>query len=120
MFLGVYVDDIILTGTDSEEIVSLKNFLHDQFKIKDLGRLHYFLGLEILYKDDGVIISQRKFVHDLLKEFHCDNLTPMISPLDPNAKLKAHEGKLLSDPTLYRKLVGKLNFLTHTRLDIAY
>ena len=120
VFLGVYVDDIILTGTDSEEIVSLKNFLHDQFKIKDLGRLHYFLGLEILYKDDGVVISQRKFVHDLLKEFHCDNLTSMTSSLYPNAKLKAHEGKLLSDPTLYRKLVGKLNFLTHTRLDIAY
>ena len=79
--MQVYVDDIILTGIDSEEIISLKNFLHDQFKIKDLGRLHYFLGLEILYKDDGVVISQRKFVHDLLKEFHCDNLTSMASPL---------------------------------------
>lgn len=60
VFVAVYVDDIILTGTDSAEMESLKAHLHVQFKIKDLGRLHYFLGLEILYKDDGVLISQKK------------------------------------------------------------
>jgi len=114
------VDDILITGTDTEEITSLKSFLNDQFKIKDLGKLHYFLGLEILYKNDGILISQRKFVQDLLKEFHVNGLTPVTSPLDPTVKLKAHEGEPLPDPTLYRKLVGKLNFLTHTRLDITY
>lgn len=61
------MDDVILTGTDLEEITSLKAFLHDQFKIKDLVKLHYFLGLEILYRQDGVLISQRKFTTDLLK-----------------------------------------------------
>jgi len=58
VFVVVYVDDVILTGTDLEEINSLKSFLNDQFKIKDLGRLHYFPRLEILYKCDGVLISQ--------------------------------------------------------------
>ncbi|XP_015159271.1 uncharacterized mitochondrial protein AtMg00810-like [Solanum tuberosum] len=120
VFLGVYVDDILLTGTDIDEITELKKFLHHQFKIKDLGRLHYFLELEILYKDDGILISQRKFVLDLLKEFSCDHSTPLSSPLDPNVKLRANEGKALNDPTQYRKLVGKLNFLTNTRLDLAY
>ena len=52
IFLGAYVVDIILTGTDSKVIVNLKIFLHDQFRIKDLGRLHYFWGLEVLYKDN--------------------------------------------------------------------
>ena len=65
--LGVYVDDILLTGTDTAEIDELKRFLDNQFKIKDLGKLHYFLGLEVLYKDDGILISQRKFVLDISK-----------------------------------------------------
>uniref|UniRef100_A0A3Q7FJI4 Reverse transcriptase Ty1/copia-type domain-containing protein n=1 Tax=Solanum lycopersicum TaxID=4081 RepID=A0A3Q7FJI4_SOLLC len=120
VFVVVYVDDIILTGTDVNEIRSLKSFLHDQFKIKDLGKLHYFLGLEILYKDTGVLISQRKFTTDLLKEFDCTSCKPSMSPLEPTVKFKANEGALLKDPTFYRKLVGKLNFLTNTRLDITF
>ncbi|XP_015165731.1 uncharacterized mitochondrial protein AtMg00810-like [Solanum tuberosum] len=120
VFLSVYVDDILLTGINTAEIDELKRFLDSQFKIKDLGRLHYFLGLEVLYKDDGIMISQRKFVLDLLKKFKCDHMTPLSSPLDPNVKLKSHEGKALDDPTYYRKLVDKLNFLTNTKLDLAY
>ncbi|XP_075101642.1 uncharacterized protein LOC107776883 [Nicotiana tabacum] len=120
IFVAVYVDDVLLTGTNLEEIKALKTFLRETFKIKDLGRLHYFLGLEILYKHDGVIITQRKFTSDLIKEFEFSHCTSMSSPLDPSTKLKASEGSLLTDPTQYRKLVGKLNFLTNTRLDIAY
>ncbi|XP_019232957.1 PREDICTED: uncharacterized protein LOC109213594 [Nicotiana attenuata] len=83
----------------------------------DLGK---FLGLEILYKSDGIIISQRKFVLDLLKEYECLHSPGLTSPLDPTIKLKAKEGAPLSDPTFYRELVGKLYFLTNTRLDITY
>nr|XP_016442669.1 PREDICTED: uncharacterized mitochondrial protein AtMg00810-like [Nicotiana tabacum] len=89
-------------------------------QIKDLGRLHYFLGIEVLYKEDGVLISQRKFTMDLLKEFECAQYSSLTSPLDPSTKLKADESPLLIDPSNYRKLVGKLNFLTNTRLDISY
>ncbi|KAL3361573.1 hypothetical protein AABB24_014440 [Solanum stoloniferum] len=120
VFVAVYVDDIVLIGTDVEEITSLKGYLHDKFKIKDLGRLQYFLGLEISYKDCGVLISQRKFTLDLLKEFECSSYTLVTSPLESTVKLKASEGLLLKDPTHYRKLVGKLNFLTNTRMDIAF
>ncbi|XP_019224176.1 PREDICTED: uncharacterized protein LOC109205870 [Nicotiana attenuata] len=120
VYLAVYVDDVLLTGTDEEEIAHLKDFLHEKFKIKDLGELHFFLGLEVMYKDDGVIISQRKFVLDMLKEYNCLDCKSCSSPLDPTVKLKANECAILQDPTYYRKLVGKLNFLTNTRLDIAY
>ncbi|XP_070049858.1 uncharacterized mitochondrial protein AtMg00810-like [Nicotiana tomentosiformis] len=120
VFVAVYVDDVILTGTNLEEIKALKTYLHNQFKIKDLGKLHYFLGLEMLYKDDGVLISQRKFTTDLLKEYDCLGYSAVSSPLYSSTKLRAEEGTLLSDPSYYRKLVGKLNFLTNTRLDIAY
>nr|XP_009793449.1 PREDICTED: uncharacterized protein LOC104240318 [Nicotiana sylvestris] len=77
-------------------------------------------GLEVLYKEDGIIISQRKFVLDLLKEYDCLHSTNLTSPLDPTMKLKAKEGSPLFDPIFYRRLVGKLNFLINTRLDIPY
>ena len=74
----------------------------------------------MLHTAQGIIVSQRKFVLDLLKEYDCLNMTSLSSPLDPNTKLRAKEGSVLSDSTYYRKLVGKLNFLTNTRLDIAF
>lgn len=120
VFVTVYVDDIILTGTYIDEITQLKVYLDKTFKIKDLGKLHYFLGLEILNTTGRVLISQRKFVLDLLKEYDCYNYSSLSSPLDPNVKLKAKEGTPISDPTYYRKLVGKLNFLTNTRLYITF
>nr|XP_016486849.1 PREDICTED: uncharacterized mitochondrial protein AtMg00810-like [Nicotiana tabacum] len=113
-------DDVIITGTDLSEITQLKCFLHNQFKIKDLGKLYYFLGLEVLYTGNGVIISQSKFALDSLKEYDCLSYSSISTPLDPNEKLRAKEGAALPDPTYYRKLVGKLNFLTNTKLDIAF
>ncbi|XP_019237025.1 PREDICTED: uncharacterized protein LOC109217249 [Nicotiana attenuata] len=74
----------------------------------------------MLYKGDGVLICQRKFTIDLLKEYDCLTYSPVSSPLDSTVKLSKDEGTLLPDPGYYRKLVGKLNFLTNTRLDIAY
>lgn len=67
VFVTVYVDDFLITWTHRQEIECLKAFLHDTIKIKNLGRLHYFLGLEIQYRDNGVLISQRKFNVYLLK-----------------------------------------------------
>lgn len=114
------MDDVIIIGTDIIGITSLKSSLHNEFKIKDLGRLQYFLGLEILYKDSEVLISQRKFTIDLLHKFDCSDFIHVSSPLKSTVKLKAGEGVLLTDPTYYRKLVGKLNFFTNTRMDIAF
>ncbi|XP_019230745.1 PREDICTED: uncharacterized protein LOC109211652 [Nicotiana attenuata] len=105
VYVEVYVDDVLVAGTYQEEIHQLKAFLHDKFKIKDLGNLHYFLCLEVLYKPDGVIISQRKFVLDLLREHNCLEYAALSSPLDPNEKPNAKEGKPLDDPTSYQKLI---------------
>ncbi|XP_019225857.1 PREDICTED: uncharacterized protein LOC109207405 [Nicotiana attenuata] len=99
---------------------SLKLLLDHQFKIKDLGLLHYFLGLEVLPEPGGVIVCQRKFALDLLTEFNYLDCTPVASPMDVTMKFKAHFEELLHDPTLYKKLVGKLNFLTNTRPDLAF
>nr|XP_016468848.1 PREDICTED: uncharacterized mitochondrial protein AtMg00810-like [Nicotiana tabacum] len=118
--VAVYVDDILLSENFEKEMSSLKLLLDHQFKIKDLGLIHYFLGLEVLSEPGGVIVCQRKFALDLLTEFNYLDSTPVASPMDVTMKFKANSEELLPDPTLYRKLVGKLNFLTNTRPDLAF
>lgn len=102
------------------EIAALKAYLHNRFKIKDLGLLQYFLGMEVLHTQQGIIISKRKFVLDFLKEYDCLHLSSLTSPFDPNIKLRVKEVIVLNDVTYHRKLVGKMNFLTNTWLDIAF
>nr|XP_016496458.1 PREDICTED: uncharacterized mitochondrial protein AtMg00810-like [Nicotiana tabacum] len=90
VYIAVYVDDIVVTGTDTMEIEDLKVFLNDSFKIKDLGRLHYFLDLEVLYKDDGVIISQRKFT--LAQRVSVHGLQQLYFTTRPNSQAQGKRG----------------------------
>lgn len=120
VILVVYVDDIILTGTNLQEIFDLKLFLHDQFKLKDLGLLHYFLGIEILSCSSCILLHQSKFVHDLLKEYNCDVSSLVVCPFELHKKLFIDMGDPLAQPEVYRSLIGKLNFFTHTRPDLSF
>ncbi|XP_057522453.1 uncharacterized mitochondrial protein AtMg00810-like [Amaranthus tricolor] len=114
---AVYVDDILLTGNNHSIIQSLKAHLHHIFSIKDLGRLNYFLGFEVTYLNDGIVLSQQNFTTNLKLPL---NLKPIATPLPLNLKLQTNNSPLFHDPTHYGSLVGKLNFLTHTRPDFSY
>nr|XP_018625544.1 uncharacterized mitochondrial protein AtMg00810-like [Nicotiana tomentosiformis] len=118
--LAVYIDDIILTGNDANEISALKQFLHAQFKIKDLGQLRYFLGIEISYFPSGLLLNRKKFVSDLFSEYKYEDVSPVACPLELYEKLSADSGEVLDKPESFRSLVGKLLFLTHTRPDICF
>lgn len=118
--LAAYVDDILLAGDDISELNSLKMFSDSQFKNKDLGLVHYFLGLEISQHPQGYLMSQQKYTCDLLQEFNCHHFSPISTPLDPSVNLTLDMGAPVSDLSVYRKQIGKLNFLQHTRLDISF
>ena len=119
VILAVYVDDIVVTGNNADEIMVLKGFLDAKFRIKDLGVLCYFLGMEIVQVPNGLVLIQKKFALDLLREFQCDNLPSTVCLLGPLSRTSAIEGPLV-DATNYRKLVGKFNYRTNTRPDVAF
>jgi hypothetical protein len=118
--LLVYVDDIIITGNDVEEICQTKENLSVRFEMKELGQLNHFLGLEISITRRGVILCQQKYAKDLLEKFGMLECKATATPMDPNTRMCAHEGKELQDATMYRQMVGSLLYLTVTRPDISY
>nr|XP_033509264.1 uncharacterized protein LOC117274159 [Nicotiana tomentosiformis] len=98
--VAVYVDDILVAGDNMSEITTLMQFLDVEIKIKDLRELHYFLGLEINRHPNGFLVSQHKFIMDLLSEFHCSDVSSVVAHLEPHVKLSAELSKLLPDPSL--------------------
>ncbi|KAJ7979031.1 Retrovirus-related Pol polyprotein from transposon TNT 1-94 [Quillaja saponaria] len=107
-------------GDDNHGIQQLKSFLQSKFQTKDLGQLKYFLGIEVARSQLGICLSQRKYCLDVLSDIGMLDSKPVDTPMDPNTKLVPDEGELLTNPEQYRRLVGKLNYLTVTRLDIAF
>ncbi|RVW56301.1 Retrovirus-related Pol polyprotein from transposon TNT 1-94 [Vitis vinifera] len=120
ILLVVYVDDIVITGNDHAGISDLKTFMHSKFHTKDLGELKYFLGIEVSRSKKGMFLSQRKYVLDLLKETGKIEAKPCTTPMVPNVQLMPDDGDPFYNPERYRRVVGKLNYLTVTRPDIAY
>ncbi|KAA0067907.1 S-formylglutathione hydrolase [Cucumis melo var. makuwa] len=112
--LIVYVDDIVLFGDEIVEIVQLKK-MGDELEIKELGNLKYFFGVEIASSEEGIFVSQRKYTFDLLTETGMMGCQPANTSIAFNAKLENSV-----DKEKLQHLVGKLIYLSHTRLDICY
>ena len=118
--LIVYVDDIILTGDDCGGLENSKKFLAKEFEIKDLGNLKYFLGMEFARSKEGIVVSQKKYVLDLLKETGMMGCRPAETPMEPNLKLQPASAEKVRDREKFQRLVGRLIYLSHTRPDIAF
>ena len=118
--LVVYVDDIVLTGDDMGDIHELKTYMAKEFEIKDLGNLKFFLGIEVARSNQGIFISQRKYVLDLLQETGMLGSKACDTPIEANQKLGDDPDGAVVDKGRYQRLVGKLIYLSHTRPDIAF
>ncbi|KAJ8747842.1 hypothetical protein K2173_010051 [Erythroxylum novogranatense] len=117
---GYRQNDMIITGDDVEEMEQLRGNLFKEFEIKDLGKLKYFLGIEVLRSRRGIFISQRKYVLDLLAKTGLMDCKLTETPIVVNHGLQIVDGAELADRERYQHLVGKLIYLSHTRPDVAY
>ncbi|XP_050156292.1 uncharacterized mitochondrial protein AtMg00810-like [Malus sylvestris] len=120
VILLLYVDDIIITGTASNAIQDVIDSLTVEFKIKDLGDLHYFLGIQISKTKTGLFLSQTKYIQDLLLKTEMNESKPCDTPCLPYTRLLKDDGQSFGNPTLYRSIVRALQYLTFTRPVIAF
>ena len=119
LIIILYVDDLILTG-DELLILSCKEDLTREFEMKDLGLLHYFLGLEIWQCSDGLFVSQGKYAQEILEKFNMHGCKPVDTPLLGGWRKEDATSAEVVDATVYRQLVGSLMYLVNTRPDICY
>ncbi|KAL4587787.1 hypothetical protein LXL04_000661 [Taraxacum kok-saghyz] len=119
IYVLVYVDDVIVTGTNDVHLQRFITNLNQVFSLKDLGDLHFFLGLQIHRNATGLTLSQQAYIQDILARRNMSMATSITTPADPQTRL-LRDGDPFADPTLYRQVVGSLQYATITRPDIAY
>ncbi|XP_026458766.1 uncharacterized protein LOC113359327 [Papaver somniferum] len=107
---------MVITGSDTQGIDDLKSYLSECFKMKDLGSLSYFIGTS----STGYFLSQVKYASEIVQRAGLSDNKVTDTPLELNIKYSSTDGTLLSNPTLYSKLVGSLNYLTITRSYISH
>lgn len=119
--LIIYVDDMIITENNKKEISSLQGYLATEFEKKNLVGLKYFLGIEVARSRQGIFLSQRKYVLDLLSEIGMLDCRPSNAPIVQNYGLGEFSNQTHANKERYQLLMEKLIYLCHTcRLDIAY
>jgi histone deacetylase 1/2 len=119
-FLLLYVDDIILTASSSGLLQRIVDKLTGEFAMKDLGDLHFFLGIQVTRTPAGFFLSQQHYAEEILERAAMDNCKSAPTPIDTHGKLPAADGPKVADPSAYRSLAGALQYLTITRPELAY
>jgi hypothetical protein len=122
IFLLVYVDDIIVASSSQEATNALIKNLERDFALNDIGDLHYFLGIEVKKSDHRILLSQQKYAMELLVRARMTNYKSVHTPASTLKKLSTYISEPLGphDASCYRSLVGGLQYLTLTRLDICF
>jgi histone deacetylase 1/2 len=121
MYMLVYVDDIIITGSSTTLVQNLVNKLDSVFSLKQLGDLDYFLGIEVQQlSDNSLLLSQGKYIRDLLTKTNMLECKPIATPMMSSCKLSKVGSDNVTDATLYRSVVGSLQYATITRPEISF
>jgi hypothetical protein len=120
LIVGVYVDDLIITGTSAKTIDCFKSQMHELFQMSDLGLLSYYLGIDVTQEDDRITVSQSSYAKKIVQVAGMENCNSCHVPMENRLKLrKLIEGEVI-DASLYRSLVGSLRYLVNTRPDLGF
>ncbi|PNX57212.1 hypothetical protein L195_g050287, partial [Trifolium pratense] len=119
-YLLLYVDDIILTTSSDTLQTTIISLLSSEFAMKDLGQLSYFLGIAVTRHSQGLFLSQKKYVEEILTRAGMSSCKSCPTPVDTKSKMSVTHSVPYEDPSLYRSLAGALQYLTFTRPDISY
>jgi hypothetical protein len=119
VILLLYVDDLFLTG-EEKLITNCKKKLVAEFEMKDIGPMHYFLGLEVCQSLEKIFLNQGKYTIEILKRFDMLECKDMNTPMETNLKLPDDTSSELVDATLYKQIIGSLMYLMNTRPDICF
>eukprot|EP00253_Pinus_taeda_P018381 PITA_18381 len=120
LIVVLYVDDLIFTGSDDFLIADFKKVMKSEFEMTYMGLLRYFFGIEVKQTENGIFISQAKYVAEILERFKMQNSKSTPNPTVIGSKLSKEDYSSNVNPTLYKSMIGSLMYLTATRTDIMY
>ncbi|KAK2440388.1 putative mitochondrial protein [Trifolium repens] len=120
ILICLYVDDLLVTGSNASKIKKFKSVMMNEFEMTDLGKISYFLGIEFLNTSKGLMLHQRKYAGEILKRFNMTDCTYAITPMETNLKLEKNVDEDAVDPTLFKQIVGSLRYLCNSRPDICF
>ncbi|XP_045809810.1 uncharacterized mitochondrial protein AtMg00810-like [Trifolium pratense] len=120
IIVSLYVDDLIFTGNDQELFEKFKTSMEKNFAMTDLGKMRFFLGVEVKQTKEGIFMFQQKYASEILKRFKMENCNSVCNPIVPGNKLKKDENGTSCDATNYKQMVGCLMYLLATRPDLAF
>ena len=114
------MDDLLITGPNERHIAEFKADLNATFKMKDLGMLHHYLGIQFKQCDGGIALCQTRYIETLLCKFGLEDCKPIATPMETGLKLSLHDAGDPTDVTLYQTAVGCLIYVCNTRPDIQF
>lgn len=120
IYLLLYVDDIIVTGNNASLLETFLGCLNREFRMKDMGDVHYFLGIQVHHTTYGLLLTQTKYAQDLLVSAGMQDCAPMPTPLPMKLDNLPGHDEVFSEPSYFRSLARKLQYLTLTRPDLQF
>jgi hypothetical protein len=120
LIVSFYIDDLIFTGNNEDMFERFKESMKKEFAMSDLGKIKYFLGVEVIQDHHGIFINQKKYAYEVLERFGMLNSNSVKNPIVPGSRLSKNEGGAAVDTTIFKQMIDSLMYLAATRSDLMY